>query len=250
MIEVTGLDRPGLLYELTTELGKQNLNINSARIVTYGEKAVDVFYVTDLTGGKVMQGTRQQKLRKALAGGAGRAAGWGGQESEPGSHRRRLDFAAASLDIPEMDCSGFGLNLRIEPDRRRNSDECRSRQASRSRKGCRPDRGCRRRPACARAGAERMQTLERENADLKDRLLRALAEMENLRRRTEREIAGQRAYSITKFATDMSALPITCAARSKCRSEAGGRRGGEASRRGQGAGRWRGTHRARLAQGT
>lgn len=50
---------------------------------------------------------------------------------------------------------------------------------------------------------ERMQTLERENADLKDRLLRALAEMENLRRRTERELQDQRAYSVTKFATDI-----------------------------------------------
>lgn len=66
VIEVTGLDRPGLLYALTTELGKQNLNINSARIVTYGEKAVDVFYVTDLTGGKITQSSRQQKLRKEL----------------------------------------------------------------------------------------------------------------------------------------------------------------------------------------
>lgn len=68
VIEVTGLDRPGLLYELTTELGKQNLNINSARIVTYGEKAVDVFYVTDLTGGKLLQSQRQQRLRKELLG--------------------------------------------------------------------------------------------------------------------------------------------------------------------------------------
>lgn len=51
--------------------------------------------------------------------------------------------------------------------------------------------------------AERVATLERENADLKDRLLRALAEMENLRRRTERELQDQRAYSITKFAGDM-----------------------------------------------
>lgn len=51
--------------------------------------------------------------------------------------------------------------------------------------------------------AERFATLERENADLKDRLLRALAEMENLRRRTERELQDQRAYSITKFAGDM-----------------------------------------------
>ena len=68
VVEVTGLDRPGLLYELTTELGKQNLNINSARIVTYGEKAVDVFYVTDLTGGKLIQPQRQQRLRKELLG--------------------------------------------------------------------------------------------------------------------------------------------------------------------------------------
>jgi molecular chaperone GrpE len=51
--------------------------------------------------------------------------------------------------------------------------------------------------------AERLATLERENADLKDRLLRALAEMENLRRRAEREMQDQRAYSITKFAGDM-----------------------------------------------
>jgi [protein-PII] uridylyltransferase len=66
VVEVTGLDRPGLLYELTTELGKQNLNINSARIVTYGEKAVDVFYVTDLTGGKITETARQNRLKKAL----------------------------------------------------------------------------------------------------------------------------------------------------------------------------------------
>jgi [protein-PII] uridylyltransferase len=66
VVEVTGLDRPGLLYELTTEFGKQNLNINSARIVTYGEKAVDVFYVTDLMGGKIAQSSRQDRLRQAL----------------------------------------------------------------------------------------------------------------------------------------------------------------------------------------
>jgi [protein-PII] uridylyltransferase len=66
VVEVTGLDRPGLLYELTTEFGKQNLNINSARIVTYGEKAVDVFYVTDLMGGKIAQSSRQERLRQAL----------------------------------------------------------------------------------------------------------------------------------------------------------------------------------------
>lgn len=66
VVEVTGLDRPGLLYALTTAIGKQNLNINSARIVTYGEKAVDVFYVSDLTGGKLIQPSRQTRLKREL----------------------------------------------------------------------------------------------------------------------------------------------------------------------------------------
>jgi molecular chaperone GrpE len=51
--------------------------------------------------------------------------------------------------------------------------------------------------------AERITSLERENADLKDRLLRALAEMENLRRRAEREAQDARVYAITKFAGDI-----------------------------------------------
>ncbi len=45
--------------------------------------------------------------------------------------------------------------------------------------------------------------LAAEAADLKDRLLRALAEMENLRRRTEREIADTRSYALTQFARDL-----------------------------------------------
>jgi [protein-PII] uridylyltransferase len=50
VVEVTGLDRPGLLYELTTTLSKLNLNIASAHVATFGERVVDVFYVTDLLG--------------------------------------------------------------------------------------------------------------------------------------------------------------------------------------------------------
>jgi molecular chaperone GrpE len=45
--------------------------------------------------------------------------------------------------------------------------------------------------------------LESEKAELKDRLLRTLADMENLRRRTDREIADARAYGIAGFARDM-----------------------------------------------
>src|SRR5947209_4993902 len=43
-------------------------------------------------------------------------------------------------------------------------------------------------------------------AALKDRLLRALAEMENMRRRTEREVADARAYGISAFARDLLAV--------------------------------------------
>jgi len=47
------------------------------------------------------------------------------------------------------------------------------------------------------------EALRTENAELKDRVLRLAAEMENLRKRMEREIADTRAYAITKFARDM-----------------------------------------------
>jgi molecular chaperone GrpE len=48
--------------------------------------------------------------------------------------------------------------------------------------------------------------LASEAADYKDKLLRTLAEMENLRRRTEREIADTRAYGISGFARDIVAV--------------------------------------------
>ena len=58
VIEISGLDRPGLLYELTATLSKLNLNIASAHVATFGERAVDVFYVTDLLGAKISSPTR------------------------------------------------------------------------------------------------------------------------------------------------------------------------------------------------
>jgi molecular chaperone GrpE len=48
-----------------------------------------------------------------------------------------------------------------------------------------------------------LAVLEAERNDLKDKLLRTLADMENLRRRTEREVADARAYGVTSFARDM-----------------------------------------------
>jgi [protein-PII] uridylyltransferase len=66
MVEVTGLDRLGLLFELTAGLSKLNLNIASAHVATFGERVVDVFYVTDLFGAKIISPTRQAAIRRAL----------------------------------------------------------------------------------------------------------------------------------------------------------------------------------------
>jgi [protein-PII] uridylyltransferase len=77
MVEITGLDRTGLLYEMTTTLSKLNLNIVSAHVATFGERVVDVFYVTDLMGAQIASPTRQATIKRALialfAGGDGKA---------------------------------------------------------------------------------------------------------------------------------------------------------------------------------
>ena len=66
VIEVAGLDRPGLLFELTNTISDLNLDITSAHITTFGEKAVDVFYVTDLTNKKITSEPRQKAIRERL----------------------------------------------------------------------------------------------------------------------------------------------------------------------------------------
>ena len=63
-------------------------------------------------------------------------------------------------------------------------------------------------PAEAREGAlegdyEALVRLLKENEELKDRALRAAAEMENLRRRTARDVHDARSYAIAAFARDM-----------------------------------------------
>jgi molecular chaperone GrpE len=52
-------------------------------------------------------------------------------------------------------------------------------------------------------GEDPLAEAQRQAADFKDKLLRSLAEMENLRRRTEREVADARAYGIASFARDI-----------------------------------------------
>jgi len=72
VIEVESLDRVGLLYEITRTLFQAGLSISSAIVATYGELAVDVFYVRDVFGHKVTHPERlaaiEERLMKALNG--------------------------------------------------------------------------------------------------------------------------------------------------------------------------------------
>jgi [protein-PII] uridylyltransferase len=66
VIEVEGLDRPGLLSEITGALSDLSLDITSAHITTFGEKVIDTFYVTDLTGQKIENPSRQKAIQARL----------------------------------------------------------------------------------------------------------------------------------------------------------------------------------------
>ena len=66
VIEVAGRDRMGLLYDVTEALFRLSLNIASAHITTFGERVVDVFYVTDLTGAKIERDTRRKAIETEL----------------------------------------------------------------------------------------------------------------------------------------------------------------------------------------
>ena len=56
------------------------------------------------------------------------------------------------------------------------------------------------------AEAEATAALQAENDELRDRVLRVMAEMENLRRRADREKEESRKYAVTSFARDILAV--------------------------------------------
>ncbi|MGB0498705.1 MAG: [protein-PII] uridylyltransferase [Rubricella sp.] len=66
IIEVDTRDRPGLLHDLTRALAAANVNIFSAIIATYGEQAVDSFYVKDLFGMKLHSESKRRTVEAAL----------------------------------------------------------------------------------------------------------------------------------------------------------------------------------------
>jgi [protein-PII] uridylyltransferase len=66
VIEIEGADRPGLLFDIARAIHQQRLSISSAIIATYGERAVDVFYVRDEFGHKVTNVERIASVEKRL----------------------------------------------------------------------------------------------------------------------------------------------------------------------------------------
>ncbi len=66
VIEVNARDRPALLNRLAYTLFEAQLMVHSAHVATYGERAADTFYVTDLLGEKVSSASRLKSLEKKL----------------------------------------------------------------------------------------------------------------------------------------------------------------------------------------
>ena len=66
VVEINARDRPALLNNLAHALFQAKVTIHSAHIATYGERAVDVFYLTDLTGDKITNAGRLKTLERLL----------------------------------------------------------------------------------------------------------------------------------------------------------------------------------------
>ena len=105
VVEASGLDRPGLLYDLTRAISDLSLNIASAHVSTFGERAVDVFYVTDL---------RPQDRQRSARGGDPPAAR--GRVRRPGAGRAAPCPAegAGVRDGARLPSTALGLDPMVE----------------------------------------------------------------------------------------------------------------------------------------
>ncbi|MEZ0242128.1 MAG: [protein-PII] uridylyltransferase [Sphingomonas sp.] len=66
VIEVNARDRPALLHALANALFQSKVTIHSAHVATYGERAVDTFYLTDLIGDKIESTSRLKTIERRL----------------------------------------------------------------------------------------------------------------------------------------------------------------------------------------
>ncbi|MDI9349959.1 MAG: [protein-PII] uridylyltransferase [Candidatus Symbiobacter sp.] len=66
VIEINGGDRPGLLFDVCAQLTELNLRIGAAKIATYGERVVDVFYLKDMFGLKIENPDQIDHIRQNI----------------------------------------------------------------------------------------------------------------------------------------------------------------------------------------
>ncbi|MCE9507929.1 MAG: [protein-PII] uridylyltransferase [Alphaproteobacteria bacterium] len=66
VIEINGKDRPGFLYDITSALSREGLQISAAKISTFGSRTVDVFYVRDSFGLKILHPDKLQTIENNL----------------------------------------------------------------------------------------------------------------------------------------------------------------------------------------
>ena len=66
VVEVSGIDRPGLLVDLARTFSQHDYSVRSAHIASFGERAVDAFYLTELDGSKPVDKARLAALHASL----------------------------------------------------------------------------------------------------------------------------------------------------------------------------------------
>ncbi len=66
IVEVNAKDRPGLLYDLVQVLHRMKISVASAHVATFGERAVDVFYINEVSGDKLRSPLRLKNLHAKL----------------------------------------------------------------------------------------------------------------------------------------------------------------------------------------
>ena len=76
VIEVNARDGPALLNRLALALFQSKVMIHSAHVATYGERAVDTFYITDLLGDKISSSQRLKSLERRLLAAAANEETW------------------------------------------------------------------------------------------------------------------------------------------------------------------------------
>ena len=67
ILEVNSLDRIGLIYDLTKKLYRLGLQINSAKILSLGAGATNIFYIQDKNGKKIFSINKLNFLKKKIS---------------------------------------------------------------------------------------------------------------------------------------------------------------------------------------